>query len=570
MLRRTSTGSVNRGCMILALHAAPGDEQPSSPGGVLGEVMCSWCLGGGDSVNGGVAVRCGKPGAFSTLAPNALTSLLVAAPPPDTASPGGEGEKKAHDAQSTPEGKEKANQDKDKDKDMMSDMRDSFSRGWASVSTMAEGAKETAAKLAEEAKRQGAIERELSRERRAAATAARDATDAAIKKSGGWELPSGLAAKWGAMTGLSPRSTEEAQDKAEADTRAGTPDAARAGTPDAAAAPQAAEAPDAARVEAAENRKARIEGLAAAADSVPAPTSTPTGVVASEKAGGGKQEAADGKSEGQGAATPPGKSLEYSMSGDVHSSGVLYATASVGRPTVAAGDASGSEGDGWPDAFCTFFTIAQIDEPEVSSEEEALETVLELDELDDEDDADLDEEEEEEAVATSATATEQPSPEPQPAPEPAVEAPAADDAPAAPIAEPDTQGPAAPDAEPASDDAAGRPKAKELMWGQMQQNEQAAATLLGIPPAPPGPSRTAVALAVAATEYARGSRAGWDAAMWDEGETPAVVDKHWAELTEAEVSAATTMGYTAEDWDAEEDEEEEESDEDDEDGEEEI
>ena len=58
--------------------------------------------------------------------------------------------------------------------------------------------------------------------------------------------------------------------------------------------------------------------------------------------------------------------------------------------------------------------------------------------------------------------------------------------------------------------------------------------------------------------------------MWDEGETPAVVDKHWAELTEAEVSAATTMGYTAEDWDAEEDEEEEESDEDDDDGEEEI
>ena len=53
--------------------------------------------------------------------------------------------------------------------------------------------------------------------------------------------------------------------------------------------------------------------------------------------------------------------------------------------------------------------------------------------------------------------------------------------------------------------------------------------------------------------------------MWDEGETPAVVDKHWAELSEAEVSAATTMGYTAEDWDAEEEEEEEEeSDEDDE------
>ena len=66
-------------------------------------------------------------------------------------------------------------------------------------------------------------------------------------------------------------------------------------------------------------------------------------------------------------------------------------------------------------------------------------------------------------------------------------------------------------------------KAKELMWTDMLPAEQAAAILLG-----------------------------WNAAMWDEGETPACVDMHWAELSVAEVGAATTMGYTEEDWDAEE------------------
>jgi hypothetical protein len=74
---------LNRGCTIWSIHAAP-PEGSTEYGVKLGEVLCGWNLGGGMGIGGdrepglegGVAVRCGPPGIFSTLSVGALIAIL--------------------------------------------------------------------------------------------------------------------------------------------------------------------------------------------------------------------------------------------------------------------------------------------------------------------------------------------------------------------------------------------------------------------------------------------------------------------------------------------------------------
>ena len=253
--------------------------------------------------------------------------------------------------------------------------------------------------------------------------------------------------------------------------------------------------------------------------------------------------------------------LAYSALGGVHTYGGLYATAALGHDaTATTGQDADGEGDsagvsaalsavrvgleGWPDAFTCYFSVAQVDGPVLSSssddeqeEEERdggdvvvvdLESVVEGDEeAEEEGDEEAEEEGDEEAEEDGGEEAD----EDDEVEEPITRAANCD--PAQAKAEEGTRSvTSAPECEPEAEEVAERGLAKELTWAAMLPAEQAAAILLG-----------------------------WNAVMWDAGETPPCVEMLWADLSGEEQAAAITMGYTQDDWDAEEEEEEEEQEE---------
>ena len=505
----TSVGALNRGCTIWSVHAAP--PQGSTEYGIkLGEVLCGWNLGGGmglggdrePGLEGGVAVRCGPPGIFSTQSASSLVAILsteqepAAAAPVTTTAPaavsadgGGTATAAAVEAEDVVIGGV--------------NVSELGSNLWGSMSAKAQKAKDAMeaarakaeaeleksraeVEVAEAAKKEKAIE---------AATAApeSDAPAAATAESetsmGGWGAS--LRNRWSAASGSgSPRDSGETPE-AESEVTGVT---VAAPTNDAAAAADLAS----------KSQAARAAELAAKAPPAPAPAPvvelTPT------------EKKLKSKAEKLSQAMRAG--LPFSMLGGVHCHGMLYATAALGRPGMGGkeeeDEALASFGEGWPDAFSCYFSVTVIDEvfSSDSESEDDQEALVVLDIVEEEDEEEEDEEEEDVNVA-----------EPEPELEPAATGDAAPaDVGAAADEKPGTA--VAPAEEPTKE---ARLKAKELMWTDMLPAEQAAAILLG-----------------------------WNAAMWDEGETPACVDMHWAELSVAEVGAATTMGYTEEDWDAEE------------------
>ena len=69
---------------------------------------------------------------------------------------------------------------------------------------------------------------------------------------------------------------------------------------------------------------------------------------------------------------------------------------------------------------------------------------------------------------------------------------------------------------------AGTVLGKEKSWAEMSDAERTAATVIG-----------------------------YDGASWDEGEVPPICELPWGELGPREQRAARTLGYTPEEWEAE-------------------
>lgn len=79
------TSNGNHGCLIWTVHATPPDaDPPRLLPAVMGEVVLAWNIANNraaETVPAGVCVRCGPPGAFSSLSPAGVAALLCGTEP---------------------------------------------------------------------------------------------------------------------------------------------------------------------------------------------------------------------------------------------------------------------------------------------------------------------------------------------------------------------------------------------------------------------------------------------------------------------------------------------------------
>eukprot|EP01043_Picozoa_sp_COSAG02_P025853 COSAG02_NODE_1467_length_12482_cov_6.138577_2_plen_568_part_00 len=514
----SSVGAINRGCAIFALlapkaSASADGHKDSANCKILGEVLCGWQLGtksGDASKSSGVAVRCGPAGAFSAMSDESLKAVLTVEPVPSSSA--------------ASDGDEIVPPDGDKSTSFVLDdtekadvvvggvnMSELGSGLFASMSAAAQDAKEAM----EAAQAKAKVELEKSLAETDAAPAAKtegqktqdlmsSVDNTASKSAEGWGAS--LRSSWSAVVSSAVVSDVASVGGAEAEAKT--------------------------------QREMRVAELAHKAVSAPSPalcsaSAAESGTVDVEASFATPateltvaQKKAKDKAEKTIAEMRSG--LAYSMLGGVHSYGELYATAALGHDATTANEASVPTAsdevrvdlEGWPDAFTCYFTITQVEGLALSSssddeDEQDNGDVLVLGlEAVTEDGEEEEEEEEQEQEQEQAQQQEQEQQQQHEQQHEQHEEEEAND----------------------TDTAPERGLAKELMWAEMLSREQASAILLG-----------------------------WNAAMWDAGDTPPCVEMPWAELSDAEKEAAALMGYTQDDWDAEEEFEEDDEDEGDED-----